>query len=164
MRSRTILTVGAMLTLTSCVDRISAPNTDVGLTVWATAAPAMLSARDTSIPIHLRVYVGNPSSDEVSVPSGGPPYHFTRDPAPNSGLWGSLRIGTDAEPLNAGPNIDWWGQSVYTFAPRSITFDENVITLAEWKRRGWSTAPGRYRVRGWFNGREGKEGMLIITP
>ena len=164
MRTRTISALAAVLALAACFDRISAPNTDVGLSVWASAAPAKLSMRDSTIPIHFRVYIGNPSSQEIRVVSGGPPYVFTLDPARTKGLIGSLRIARDTNQLNAGPAVDWWGQPEYVFAPRSVQASERVLTLAEWKESGRSVAPGVYRVRGWFNGREGKEARLTITP
>jgi len=154
----------ASLALTACFDRISAPNTDVGLSVWATVAPARLSVRDTMIPIHIRVHIGNPSSEEIRVVSGGPPYVFTPDPARSKGLIGGFRIARDTNQFNAGPNTDWWGQPEYVYAPRSVQYSERVLTLADWKKGGWPVVPGVYRVRGWFNAREGKEAFLIITP
>lgn len=164
MRGRITLALVALLALGACFDRISAPNTDVGLSVWAGVAPATLSVRDSMIPIHIRVYIANPSSEEIRVVSGGPPYRFTSDPAQSKGLIGSFRIARDTNQLNAGPNTDWWGQPEYVFAPRSVQASERVLTLAEWKKGGWPVVPGVYRVRGWFNGREGKEARLILTP
>lgn len=164
MRLRTTTALVASLTLGACFDRISSPNTDVGLSVWAGVAPARVSIRDSLIPIHFRVYIGNPSSEEIRVVSGGPPYSFTMDPAHTKGLIGSLRIARDTNQLNAGPNTDWFGQPEYVYAPGSVQFSESVLTLTDWKRGGWPVMPGVYRVRGWFNGREGKEATLTITP
>ena len=65
MNRRTIATMGAGLALVSCVDRISAPNTDVGLTVWANVVPSTVHMRDSTMPIHFQVYVGNRSSEEI---------------------------------------------------------------------------------------------------
>lgn len=113
MRQRTTAALVALFALCACFDRISAPNTDVGLTVWAGVAPARLSVRDSLVPIHVRVYIANPSSEEIRVVSGGPPYVFSPDPARSKGLIGGFRIARDTNLLNAGPNTDWWGQPEY---------------------------------------------------
>src|SRR4051812_6335047 len=110
MRGWTTLALVTLLALGACFDRISAPNTDVGLSVWAGVAPARLRVRDSLVPIHFRVYIANPSSEEIRVVSGGPPYVFTRDPARSKGLIGGFRIARDTNQFNAGPNTDWWGQ------------------------------------------------------
>jgi hypothetical protein len=163
-RAATLATIGVAIALAGCDGGIAAPNTDIGLTVWASAEPAEVSMRDTTLPIHIRVYVGNGSGDDIRVVAGGPPYLFTADPAQSRGLWGSYRIATDANPLNAGPGVDWWGQPFYDFEPGAVQMEEAVVTLASWKAGGWPLAPGRYRIRGWFNAREGTEGVLTITP
>ena len=113
--------------------------------------------------IRIRVYVANPSNREIRV-SGGPPFSFTSDPAESKGIWGSFRIANSMSPLNAGPNTDWWGQPVYVFPPRRAEYNEAEIALREWAAGGWALAPGRYRVRAWFNGREGESADFTLTP
>jgi hypothetical protein len=160
---RPVLLLSALLCLSSCGDSIMGPNTDVGLSVWVEVTPLVLSVRDSTAVLHMRVYVGNASNHEVRVVSGGPPYVFTADPSRSKGLWGSLRIATNTEPLNAGPNVDWWGDSVYVFPAHHVEYDELTVTLHDWKSRGWAATPGTYTVRGWFNSREGKSAALVLT-
>jgi hypothetical protein len=150
--------------LTACSDGILAPNTDVGLSVWAEVSPASLSIRDTLTPLRIRVYVANKSNHAISVVGGGPPYVFTNDPTASHGLWGSYRIANSADPLHAGPSVDWFGQPVYTFSARNAVYNETKLTLHEWKSGGWPLTPGVYWVRSWFNAREGRNAAFAITP
>jgi hypothetical protein len=154
----------AMLALAGCADRIAAPNTDLGLTVWAEVSPTSISVRDTTSVLRIRVYAGNPSVEEIRIRSGGPPYTSTGDPSQSKGLASSFRIGTPDNLLNAGPNTDWFGDSVYVFPPLRVQYEEKTITLAEWRRGGWPLVPGSYRVRSWFNAREGRDATLTLTP
>jgi hypothetical protein len=155
----------ALLCLCSCGDDIIAPNTDVGLSVWTEVSPSVLSVHDTTTVLHMRVFVGNKTNHEIRVASGGPPYVFTfgNEPLPHSGLWGSLRIARGADLLNAGPSDDWWGDSVYVFPAHHAEYNEQTITLREWKARGWAATPGHYRARGWFNGREGTSAPFFFV-
>jgi hypothetical protein len=150
--------------LLGCSDSIAGPNTDVGLSVWAEVSPASSSSQDSTTPLSLRVYVANPTYHVISVVGGGPPYVFTGDPARAVGLWGSMRIASDTSPLNAGPSADWFGDSVYVFSPRRVEYNEMRITLRDWRAGGWPVIPGVYRVRSWFNAREGKSALLTLTP
>jgi hypothetical protein len=147
-----------------CDSPVAPPNTDVGLRVWAEVRPTSVSVRDAGAVLRVRVNVRNSSLREIRVISGGPPYVFTSDPAESRGLWGSFRIACESSPLNCGPSIDWWGDSVYVFAPRTTQVDEAVITLRSWQERGWALRPGQYRVRAWFNGREGESASLVLLP
>jgi hypothetical protein len=158
--------LSATVFLCSCADSIIGPNTDVGLSVWTKVSPSIMSIRDTTTVIHFRVYVGNKTGQEIRVVSGGPPYVFTfgSEPLQHSGLWGSLRIASASDSLNAGPGVDWWGDSVYVFAPHYSVYDEQTITLHEWKARGWPVTVGNYVARGWFNGREGKSDPFYFVP
>lgn len=160
------LLLPAIALLCACGDSIIGPNTDVGLSVWAEVSPPIISIRDTNTVLHMRVVVANKSDREIRVESGGPPYVFTfgSEPVPHSGLWGSLRIGSETNPLNAGPGIDWWGQPVYVFKPHEVQWDEQAVTLHEWKARGWIPAVGNYVARAWFNGREGKSKAFYFVP
>ncbi len=152
-----------LLLVAACGDTL-APNTDVGLRVWADVQPSSVSISNPSASLRIRVYVANPTSHAIQVVSGGPPYVFTGDPSASRGLWGSFRIANNQSPLNAGPNTDWWGQPEYHFAPKSAVYDEKVITLRDWRAGGWDLSPGRFRVRSWFNGREGESDEFVLTP
>ena len=110
------LTTISLALVASCSDLPSAPNTDLGLIVWAQVSPATVSASDSGATLHLRVCARNPSSHIINVP-GGPPYAFSTDPASSRNIWGSLRIANNTSALNAGPNVDWWGQHVCAFTP-----------------------------------------------
>jgi hypothetical protein len=148
--------------LAACTDSL-APNTDAGLRVWTSVSPSSASIADTAATLRIRLYVENPSAQEVSVITGGPPYEFTANPVRNSGLFGSIRIANGVDSLSAGPSTDWWGQPVYTFKPRSVTYEEKIVSVKEWRSREQSPlATGEYRVRGWFNGREGESSTFIL--
>jgi hypothetical protein len=163
---RFALPLSAIVCLCSCGDSIIGPNTDVGLSVWTEVSPTFLSIRDTTTVLHMRVFVGNKTNHEIRVVSGGPPYVFTfgNEPLPHSGLWGSLRIARGADLLNAGPGVDWWGDSVYVFPAHHAEYNEQAMTLREWKARGWPVTAGNYIARGWFNGREGKSALFFFVP
>jgi hypothetical protein len=163
-RMRLTLPISALVCLAACSDNIIGPNTDVGLSVWAEVSPTSVSIRDSTAVLRIRVYVSNTSIVEIRVVSGGPPYRFTADPDRSQGLWGSYRIANDVDPLNAGPSVDWWGDSVYVFTARHTDYNERLVSLSDWKAGGWTLAPGRYRVRSWFNGREGKSATFDLTP
>jgi hypothetical protein len=154
----------ALAFLGACSDSIVAPNTDIGLSVWAEVSPSTASVSDTAAALRIRLYVSNTSFKEIRVRSGGPPYGFTNDPAMSQGLWGSVRIASDSDALNAGPSVDWWGDSVYVFPPLDREYNERLWTLKEWRSLGWPLVPGRYRVRSWFNAREGRSADFVLTP
>jgi hypothetical protein len=163
---RFLFLLTAVAVLSSCGDSIIGPNTDVGLSVWTEVSPPVLSIRDTTTVLHIRVFVGNKTGHEIRVVSGGPPYGFTfgSEPIPHSGLWGSLRIASDSSSLNAGPGVDWWGDSVYVFPAHHVQFNEQALTLHEWKARGWRVKAGNFVARGWFNGREGRNTPFYFVP
>ena len=150
--------------LAACYDHPLDPNTDVGLRVWVEVSPKIASISDTAANLRIRLFVENRSRNEITVISGGPPYTFTGNPERNSGLFGSIRIANATDSLNAGPSIDWWGQPVYTFRPRSGRYDEATVSLKEWQSYGRPPVVGEYRVRGWFNGREGKSTTFVLKP
>jgi hypothetical protein len=66
--------------------------------------------------------------------------------------------------LNAGPNADYWGDSVYVFPPHHVEYAETVVSLRDWRAGGWSLAPGQLRVRSWFNGHEGSSAAFQLVP
>ena len=156
------LSIVSLALLASCSDLPSAPNTDLGLAVWADVSPSFVGASDSEAVLHLRVYARNPTGRTITVP-GGPPYVFSTDPALTRNIWGSLRIANRASPLNAGPNVDWWGQHVYVFAPHETQYSEMIVTVRQWRSEGWTFEPGPYRVRGWFNAQEGTPATLVVT-
>jgi hypothetical protein len=131
--------------------------------VTPTIHPTSVSIGDSSAALRIRVYVENPSLHVIRVVTGGQVVS-TGDPSATCGLWGSFRIANDRSPLNAGPDTDWWGQPDYVFAPARAVYDESVVTLREWVAGGWDLSPGRYRVRSWFNGREGESAEFVLTP
>jgi hypothetical protein len=163
---RVLFLLTAVAILSSCADSIIGPNTDVGLSVWTQVSPPILSIRDTTTVLRIRVFVGNKTDHEIRVVSGGPPYVFTfgSEPVPHSGLWGSLRIAGDSSAMNAGPGVDWWGDSVYVFPAHRAAYNEQATTLREWKARGWAVRVGNYVARGWFNGREGRSAPFYFVP
>ena len=153
-----------MAAIVACRDYPLDPNTDAGLRVWVEVSPRIVSVSDTTAILRIRLNVMNPSEREITVITGGPPYRSGGKPTRNSGLFGSIRIARGADSLNAGPNVDWFGQPVYTLRPRSRLYDELIVPLKEWQARGWQLAVGEYRARGWFNGREGTSATFVLKP
>ena len=152
------------LVVAGCGDSPFGPNTDIGLRVWVEITPASVGLADSLATVTVRLNVYNPRDEEIRVVSGGPPYVFAGDPSKSQGLWGSIRIGCNASPTNCGPNVDWWGDSVYVIPSRTTHYDETTFTLQSWRSLGWSTTPGAYQVRGWFNAREGTGAILTLKP
>lgn len=168
---RTVVRIGCSIVavaLVACGDQLLEPrvrpNTNVGLAVWTQVTPSHVKLTDTVTKIVIRLSVENPSDSAIRVRSGGPPYVFGWDPAKNRGNWGSIRIARDSNPFDAGPDIDWWGDSVYVIPPRFTQYDEDTLTLRSWKSGGWAVTPGVYTIRGWFNGREGLSALFSIDP
>lgn len=160
---RRVLALVAAAALAAC-DTPMAPNTDLGLRVWADAVPAVVSVRDSLAPIRLRVSVANPSDQPIRVRTGGPPYVSAPDPALTRGLWGSVRLAMPGNPFHAGPLADWWGDSVYVIPAHRTVYDERVVTAKSWRAAGWPLVVGTYTLRGWFIGREGASGRLQFVP
>lgn len=157
--------IAAACAVLSCESPVAPqPNTSLGLRVWATVAPTRLSTRDSTASFRIRVYVANPTGDTLRVKSGGPPYTFTPDPAQSRGLKQSFRIASATEPLNAGPNTDYWGDSVYVFPPHQVEYTEAVVSVRAWRVGGWALETGPLRVRGWFNGHEGSSAPFQLVP
>src|SRR5688500_8965701 len=154
----------ALLAAASCTEALAPTNTDVGLFVWAEVTPAVLSIKDSTTQVRVRLNVRNPSGREIRVRSGGPPYVFTGDPAKSKGLWGSLRFGCSEQPLHCGPRTDWGGDSVYVIAARRTVQEEATFTLKSWADGGWPLTVRAYHVRAWFNAREGDSATLNIIP
>ena len=161
MRRATPLIVAGLLV--GC-DSMGPSNTDLGLRVEASVSPRVVSLRDTAAVLHIRVFVTNPSGHDVIVITGGPPYSITGDPTESKGLSQSLRIASATEPLNGGPSVDWWGSSVDTIRSRHRFVAAQDVTLKDWRAGGWTVEPGQYRVRGYYNGREGAAAPFTVVP
>jgi hypothetical protein len=139
-------------------------NTDLGLHVGAGVYPALISLGDSAAALSIRVIVSNPSDHDVIVETGGPPFLITGDPSESRGLSGSFRIASAMEALNAGPGVDWWGGAVDTFQAHHTPVLQKVLTLREWKARGWAVTPGVYRVRSYYNSHEGESQNFVVRP
>lgn len=145
-------------------DSMAPPNTDLELRVAATVSPLTIRLRDTAAVFHVRVTVTNPSDQDIVVITGGPPYRITTDPVESSGLGPSIRIASPADPLNGGPSVDWWGSPVDTIRAGGGIYAEHDVTLQAWRDGGWVVEPGEYRIRGYYNGREGLPASLTVVP
>jgi hypothetical protein len=139
-------------------------NIDLGLRVEASVTPRVISLRDSSAVLHIRVSVSNSSAHDVIVVTGGPPYRITGDPTESQGLSQSLRIASSTEPLNGGPSVDWWGSPVDTIRTRHRFVADQAVTLKDWRAGGWTVQPGEYQVRGYYNGREGAAAPFTVVP
>jgi hypothetical protein len=146
-----------------CSDGLEPSNIDLGLRVEAQVTPRVVSLADASAELRIRILVTNPGSHDIIVVTGGPPYLIRRDPTDGGGLTQSLRIATATEPLNAGPAVDTWGEPVDTIRAQHGEYIEQVLTVGEWKA-GWGVGPGEFRVRSWYNGREGESASFTLTP
>jgi len=140
------------------------PNTDLGLRVQASVTPRIARASDTAAVLHVRVTITNPTDQDMIIVTGGPPYRITGDPTESAGLSHSFRIANSTDPLNAGPSADWWGSSVDTVPANRGYYVSQDVELTFWRAGGWPLEPGEYRVRGFYNGREGEPAPFTIVP
>jgi hypothetical protein len=161
MRRVTLLLVAG---LAVACDSMGPSNIDLGLRVEASVVPRVISLRDTTAVLHIRVSVSNSSEQDVIVVTGGPPYRIASDPAESQGLSQSFRIASPTEALNGGPSVDWWGSPVDTIRTRHRFVADQAITLKDWQAGGWTVQPGEYRVRGYYNGREGAAAPFKVIP
>ena len=145
-------------------DSMGPSNIELGLRVEASVTPRVVSLRDTTAVLHIRVSVSNSSEHDVIVVTGGPPYRITGDPTESQGLSQSFRIASSADPLNAGPSVDWWGSPADTIRARHRFVADEEVTLRQWREGGWAIQPGEYQVRGYYNGREGVAAPFTIVP
>jgi hypothetical protein len=139
-------------------------NTDLGLRVEASVTPRLVSASDTAAVLHVRVTVINPTKRDIIIVTGGPPYRITGDPTESEGLSLSFRIASSTDPLNAGPSADWWGSSEDTVRAERGLYVTHDVPLKFWRAGGWPLEAGDYRVRGYYNGREGQAAPFTIAP
>jgi hypothetical protein len=161
MRRATLLLVAGLLV--GC-DSMGPSNIELGLRVEASVTPRVVSLRDSTAVLHFRVSVSNSSEQDVIVVTGGPPYRITGDPTESQGLSQSLRIASSTDSLNAGPSVDWWGSPVDTIRSRHRFVADKEITVQQWRAGGYTVQPGEYRVRGYYNGREGVAAPFSIVP
>lgn len=159
---------GAVVLLAACAvagcDSMAPSNTDLELRVEATVRPLAISLQDSAAVFHIRVIVTNPADHDVIVTTGGPPYRITSDPVESVGLGPSIRISSSTEPLNGGPSVDWWGSPVDTIRAGSGIYAEHDVALQAWRAGGWKVEPGKYRIRGYYNGREGLSAGFTVLP
>lgn len=160
---RVAAAVLGLLGASGCRDALG-PNTALGLRVWAEVSPAVVRARDAAAALRIRVYTANPSGRELRIRSGGPPYVFAGDPAATRGLAQGYRLAHGDDPFTAGPTTDWGWDTVYVFRPRASEYVEATIRLRDWDSGGAPPDTGRYRVRSFFNGREGASADFRIIP
>jgi hypothetical protein len=138
-------------------------NTDLGLHVEARVSPRIVSLSDPAAQLRILVLVTNSTGRDIIVTTGGPPFSITSDPADSKGLTQSFRIATDDDPINAGPSVDAWGEPLDTIRAQHGEYLEHVILVSEWKA-GWTVEPGNFRVRSWYNGREGESAPFTVAP
>lgn len=138
------------------------PN-DSRLRIWAVVKPTVASISDTSVALTIQIHAFNPHFVTVRL-KGGPPYVFTSDPTKSQGLEEEFVIGNDANPSNAGPNTAYFGQHEYVFPPFYGEYTEEIITWKKWRAGGWPLVPGTYRVRSFYNGREGSSATFTLNP
>lgn len=139
-------------------------NTPIGLRVWATVSPRVLRLRDSAAVLHLTIRARNPSDSTLRIVSGGPPFRFTPDPRESIGLQQSYRIASDSSALNGGPSADYWGDSIYVFRAHQESVIDVDVPLKFWRDGGWPARPGSYRVRAYFNAREGEAAAFEFVP
>ena len=160
--------LGCTLLLVSCAtpsEPVELPaNTPLQLRVWAEVSPAQVSLRDSDAVVRVRLIARNPGDTTLRIVSGGPPYWFAGDPGQSAGMSHAFRIGTDLEPLHAGPSTDYFGDFVYVFAAHQSRRVDATIRIRDWRAGSWPLVAGRYYVRSYFNGREGASAMLTFVP
>lgn len=141
-----------------------APNTDVGLSVWADASPALVHLSDTAATVRIRVHAANFGRMPLRIQSGGPPYVAAADPTRGRGFAEEYRLAHGENPLTAGPTKDWGWDTVYVFGGRSQEYVETVIPMRQWSPHGVLPDTGTYTVRSYFNQREGASARFRIVP
>lgn len=165
---RKVVLLPLLLLSSSCAvpnEPVTLPaNTPIGLHVSASVTPRVIPLGDSAAVIRLRIRAYNPSDSILRIVSGGPPYRFTPDPAESSGLRQSYRIASTASALHGGPGADYWGDSMYIFRAREESVVEVELPLTLWRQGGWPAMPGVYRIRAYFNGREGEAATFEFVP
>jgi hypothetical protein len=141
-----------------------APNTDLGLSVWADVSPAVVHLSDTATMVRVRVYAANFGSTALRIQSGGPPYVAAVDPTRGKGFAEQYRVAHGSDSLTAGPTKDWGWDTVYVFRRGSREYVETQIPVRQWRADGALPDTGTYTVRSYFNHREGAPAQFRIVP
>lgn len=149
---------------TGCSDDPVAPNTDLGLRVWAEVRPSVVRISDPDAVVRIRIYAANATSHGLRIPSGGPPYVFSGDVTHTRGLSYGYRLARGSNRFTAGPTTDWGWDSVYVFRPFESGYVEQSVQIKAWNRDGTPPDTGEYRVRSFFNAREGASTTFRIEP
>src|SRR5690348_12505014 len=84
--------VAAFLAAAASCSEPLAPNTSIGVRVWAEASPAVVHLSDTAAAVHIRIYAENPTGAVIRLRSGGPPYVSTLDPSRGRGFAEEYRL------------------------------------------------------------------------
>jgi hypothetical protein len=114
--------------------------------------------------VRIRIYAENPSAAEIRIRSGGPPYILAGDPAQGRGFAEAYRLAHGSNSFTAGPTTDWGWDTVYVFKPHQAEYAEAELRLRDWNRDGTPPDTGVYRVRSFFNAREGASATFRIQP
>ena len=141
-----------------------APNTDLGLSVWADVSPAVVHLSDTAAAVRIRVHAANFGRTPLRIQSGGPPHVAAADPTRGRGFAEEYRLAHGGDSLTAGPTKDWGWDTVYVFGGRSQEYVETAIPLRQWSAHGVLPDTGTYTVRSYFNQREGASAQFRIVP
>lgn len=159
---RELLGSAFAIMLASC--NMEPSNIEFGLRVDGEVEPRQVRISDPAAALHIRVVVSNPTDDSIFVVTGAPPYSFTGDPAVSQGLSHAFRIASATNPLHGGPSGDWWGSQIDTVPPHWGSYAETTLTLTDWRELGYPLEPGEYRLRTYYNGREGEPVPFTLRP
>lgn len=139
-------------------------NTPIGLYVYASVTPAVMSISDSAAMLQVRIIAKNVSDEQIIVVTGNPPVKITPDPTNGTGLEYSYRISWPEKLSNAGPPSDSWGRAVDTF-PAHVGFAMDFqLTLATWRVGKYALDTGTYTLRSFYNGHEGDPTTFRLVP
>ena len=154
----------AFLAVAASCNEALAPNTSIGIRVWAEASPAVVHLSDTAAAVHIRIFAENPTGAVIRLRSGGPPYVSTLDPSRGRGFAEEYRLALGDNAFNAGPVTDWGWDTVYVFSPHSREYAEAAIQVRSWNPNGVPPDTGTYVVRSYYNQHEGTSTQFRIVP
>lgn len=162
-RCSVILSAGVVLfTGLGCVS--VEPNTETGLYVEAWVSPRTVSLSRASDAVAVRVRVTNTKDIPLSVAIGPGPCPILAHPATSHCYLYQIRFANSADSIGAGPAADALPSAPVWTIPARTTFhhDFEPLVMGPW-RGGWDVTPGRYRVRAYFNGSEGREAFFYVV-